>query len=441
MFGFPKRETHTALTRNARSVENKFFQSAGILVAGGVVGQAILVLIVPLLTRLYRPEDFGAFAFFSAILSVFLVISSLRYEMAIPLPRATSHAFVTFSLAVVINGIVSVSVGVVSSVFAEYVSRAIGFESASGLLFLLPCAIFAGGTYKALRFWALRHNRFPAIAWTKVYQSILNAVTQLLCGAIAMGPLGLALGHSVGLFAGAFRLAKGLRYYFQSYRRTLRLRIRIVLARYRRFPFFDVPAALINAIATQLPNLSLAVLFSPAVAGYFLLAEKVMGAPASMISQSVGQVVFARSREAIDKNALGNLVAGVAIRLALITFIPALIIFLAGADIFAFVLGSDWRTSGDYASYLVFGIAVQFVYSSLSLALLAIEAQALSLVLNLQLLFFKALGLGIGYALEDAQSAVILYAVATGAGYLIAIAMLFQKVRRRELQVGNRMTD
>ena len=76
----------------ARLVPGGFYHSILLLFSGTAAGQAIQVACIPLLTRLYSPEDFGTFALFVSIVSLLATISALRYEVAILLPRLESHA-------------------------------------------------------------------------------------------------------------------------------------------------------------------------------------------------------------------------------------------------------------------------------------------------------------------------------------------------------------
>ena len=55
--------------------------------SGTAVAQLLLALAMPVLTRLYTPADYGALAVYSSMLTVLVVVASLRYEPAIPLPE------------------------------------------------------------------------------------------------------------------------------------------------------------------------------------------------------------------------------------------------------------------------------------------------------------------------------------------------------------------
>lgn len=57
------------------------------LVTGTTLVQAITVLASPLLTRLYGPETFGFLAPFISITSIFGVVTCMRYDLAIMLPK------------------------------------------------------------------------------------------------------------------------------------------------------------------------------------------------------------------------------------------------------------------------------------------------------------------------------------------------------------------
>ncbi|MGQ9623675.1 MAG: lipopolysaccharide biosynthesis protein, partial [Candidatus Caldatribacteriaceae bacterium] len=70
----------------------RFGRSVLLLAGGTALGQAVTVLVSPILTRLYSPEDFGVFGVYASLLGIVAVIASLRYEYAIPLPEEDETA-------------------------------------------------------------------------------------------------------------------------------------------------------------------------------------------------------------------------------------------------------------------------------------------------------------------------------------------------------------
>lgn len=73
-------------------MKSSFNKNVLTLATGVSIGQAIPLLISPILTRIYSPEDFGILALFLSIATLISVISSGRYEQAIMLPDTDEEA-------------------------------------------------------------------------------------------------------------------------------------------------------------------------------------------------------------------------------------------------------------------------------------------------------------------------------------------------------------
>ena len=58
-----------------------------LLVGGAAVGQLVVVVTLPLMTRLYTPAAFGIAAVFTGIIVPLNSVASFRYELAIPIPE------------------------------------------------------------------------------------------------------------------------------------------------------------------------------------------------------------------------------------------------------------------------------------------------------------------------------------------------------------------
>jgi len=72
---------------NKLKPKSDFSKNVLVLMTGTTIAQAIPIAISPILTRLYSPEDFGVFALFVAITSVFGSVANGRYDLAIMLPK------------------------------------------------------------------------------------------------------------------------------------------------------------------------------------------------------------------------------------------------------------------------------------------------------------------------------------------------------------------
>jgi len=92
-----------------RLPEGSFLKNVATLMTGTVFAQALLVLLAPILTRLYDAESFGVFSLYTSIVGFLTVIACLRYERAIVLPEKDEDAanllalsmLICFSMAVI----------------------------------------------------------------------------------------------------------------------------------------------------------------------------------------------------------------------------------------------------------------------------------------------------------------------------------------------------
>lgn len=423
----------TLMAWKRRLWQSRFLRAISGLIAASALGQLVLMAAMPFVTRLYSPDDFGVFAVFSAIFGISLVASSLRYELAVPLPASDGNARVLLVLALMLNLATAAIVAVLVLLWGEELALALEVPHLAPVLWMLSPMLIGAGSYRAFRFWAVRRHDFKAIARTRITQSATNAGFQVACGLSGFGAAGLIIGQFFGFSAGTLRLARGS----LPQGRTLlggrfRRRMRLLAARYIRFPKFDVVAAIVNSASIELPNLLLAALFSPAVAGLYLLADKALGAPASLLSQSIGQVLYARSRDAVRQGSIARLTLSVLLGLAAAAALPTLLLFLKGEAIFVLVFGEAWREAGRYAGWLILGVTAQLLFSSVSLVLTATEGQKINLMIQFGLLVLKAAALSGGFLLGDAHAAIALFALVSAAGYLVASAVVIMHARRHE---------
>src|SRR5438132_626653 len=92
----------------------KFFSSSEFLknvltvMTGTTLAQLIPIIFSPVLTRQYSSEDFGVFTLYFSTASIFSLLATLRYEMAILLPKEENDSANLFGLSLFISLIVSI---------------------------------------------------------------------------------------------------------------------------------------------------------------------------------------------------------------------------------------------------------------------------------------------------------------------------------------------
>ena len=147
-----------------RGLKNSiYFKNVLTLVSGTSVAQLIPVLISPILTRLYSPEDFGLLALIVSISTIFGSLVSLKYELAIVLPKENKKALHITLVSLIFSFVFSVILLFVFIIFKGAISELFNNKYLNEWLVILPLIIFLISAYNSLRFYSLRNNNFKII--------------------------------------------------------------------------------------------------------------------------------------------------------------------------------------------------------------------------------------------------------------------------------------
>ena len=356
------------------------------LMAGGALAQALPLLLGPLLTRLYSPQQFGVYHLFAAVAANAAVVACARYEHALPLARDDDEARALFALCRWILLFVVACCAIAAVVWAAL----------SGALWplWLPAAVGALGLLSLATLAAMRARRFAALSASRVLQHGGGAALQAAAGAAGAGLTGLIAAPIAATVVATAWLRPGLARHWNVRRQALRS----VAGRHRDFPLLNTPHAFMGALQDTLAVALIAAWQGPAAAGFWGLALRYLKAPATLVGGAVSQALYPLLADAGTASEQGrNAVRRVMRTLALAALPLVLLLWLFAPAAFALAFGEAWREAGELASALALYVGVHFVASPLAVVTMAWGAQAWALKLALvgQALFVSALAAGL----------------------------------------------
>lgn len=395
--------------------KDSFFKNVSVLVGGTAGAQIIGILSAPILTRLYEPDDFGLLAVFVSLIALFTVLSSLRYELAIPLPKSEQDAANLTVLGLCIVALTSVVVFALTGIFGQTIVTIMDVKKLGEYLWILPLSVFFIGSYQVLSYWCIRQRKFGLIAKTKTRQSVVTAIIQL-AGA-QFGQVYLIAGQVIGQSFGSFALIKNA-FKYVEFRNVKISELRRLAIRYKQFPLFSTPSGFLNAAGNQLPTLILAALFDVTAAGLFMLANKILMLPISMIGSSISNVFLSEAPKAQRENRLGGLVQRLFLKLVDISLVPSIILLLLGPRIFEFIFGNEWKEAGVLASWMSIWLFFVFISSPLNNIFVVLEMQKKSLIFNGILLSARVSAIILGSLTEDLVLTIAIYSVTSAICWL-----------------------
>jgi O-antigen/teichoic acid export membrane protein len=409
----------------------RFARRIAWLSGGTLVGQLILLAVMPLLTRMFTPEDFGLFGVLSAFNGIFGLVMAGRYEFAIPLTEKDDDAAALVILSVLVTVALTVLSVVLVWTFGNSLARLTGLPALMPLLWLVPLILLATGLGQPLEYWSIRRGTMRLNGLSRVVTAGGQAVGQAAFGVAGAGAFGLTLGYGLGYVArfillmgtlpGADRAAMAAARPSQLRRLAWTLRF---------YPTYSTGSSLLKSTAQFLPTILFAMLYGPAVAGAFNLSQRILTTPVRLLSNSTSQAFLA---EAAQRSAAGvlRLFARTVPRFLGVGFLGMVPLLVAGPALFAMIFGDPWRDAGGFAQALVAVQLARFVATPVSQAFNIFGRQDLefhtALLNGLALIVSFSM---IAWLRPPAYQAVLLYSLLTGLSYVVMLGLAWKTTRR-----------
>lgn len=323
-----------------------FIRNSLKLFTSNAVSQIIPILFLPMLTRLYSPSEYGFFAIYLALLLVFGITGTFRYDQVIfslsadetlDAFKAGVKASICLSIMLFICTITAVSLLDIPKVYLLLSFNVLFFS-----------VVQLGVSVLSLDD---KHNEISVIY---ILRAITASGLQTLIALIWDFGFGLVVGQFISSFI-VFLYVINLLKANLSLRAILRMKV------FRFDCLSSTIQSLANSLSNQLPNLFVPYLYGAGVAGYYALAYRLTQLPINFLSNAIRPLILsefkrirddtARKRTFLVKGTVGFLLMGV---------FGFLLIRLFAEEFFRFYSGSEWAEAGRISSYLAAWLMVAF---------------------------------------------------------------------------------
>lgn len=408
---------------------------------GTTISQMIPFIVMPILSRLFTPEEFGLYAFYFSLVTLLTVFATGRYELAIPLPKKHTDAWQILVLSMLILSGFSILLAGFVLLFNEHLLEWFNRPQLGNWLYLIPVFVFLTGTYNVFTLWLHRMKMFAASANSKVQLSLWENLVNLLVGfrknGISIekfgekisalfsknnvvlslnniGFSGLLIGRLAGLIASNFYFLFKIRKTKPSDIHGIQKSEMARLAReHRDFPRINM----LHAASDELKNsgLSFTILyfFMDRVLGIYNQAYRLLRAPLGIIGAAFGHVFFQEVAElSYSHKPISPLIFKTIKKLTFIALPLFTMVFLLSPWFFTIFLGEKWSDVGVYAQYMTPWLFVNFIFSPVSQVALVIGKQFGFWMINLvsSVLVFLSM-LAAGFIFNDIKTGLIIISI------------------------------
>lgn len=353
------------------------------LVSGTLGGRLIALAALPLVTRLYSPQDFALLAVYLSLLNLCSVGACLRFDAAIPVAKSDEDAAQLLVLSLLIAFVLASTGLIVVTAAPKTVADLVGQPALAPWLWLVPVGVLMAASYSALRGWATRARRFGSIAMTRITQSATGVATMLALGWAGIAPFGLLFGNLLNASAGGLRLGLDVaRKDRPVLKQVAPAGLLAALRNYQRYAIYSTPDAIANLAGSQAPMLIIAA-HAGAEAGFLLLAQQIMTAPMTLLGSSIAQVYVSRAPEQLQKGQLAEFTLRILRRLIQAGIGPLVLAGLAAPLLLPPIFGVQWSRAGEIISWMVPWNVLQFIGSPISMVMYVVDRQGAMLALTL----------------------------------------------------------
>ena len=424
-----------------KPLRSEFSKNVITLITGTTFSQIIPLCAMPILSRLFTPEEFGVYAFYFSIVSLLIVFSTGRYEFAIPLPKEKKDAWHILVLSSLILSIFCLMLALIIALFNNQIIGFLNKPAIGKWIYLVPVFVFLTGIYNILTMWMHRQKLFVATSFSKIHNNLWEQLVSIFLGLKKnninlktfftkfsnffsannvvintnnIGFSGLLIGRFSGLLVSNFYLL----FKFRKQEKTLvykteKSELKKVVLRYKDFPRINMFHAVSDELKTSGISFVILYFFMDRSLGIYNQTYKLLRAPLGVIGSAFGNVFFQKAAEMNYNNLpIKPLVFKTIKKLFWIALPIFALIFILSPLFFSFFLGEKWSDVGIYAQYMTPWLFVNFIFSPVSQVGIIVGKQFQFWMINLfsSILVFLSMIVA-GLFIKDIKSGLLIISV------------------------------
>lgn len=407
------------------------------LLSASIIVQIIGLLVYPILTRLYSPDDFGLINLFLSFCGVLSLFATAEFQYSIVLPKDDALAKACFHLGL-ISTIFFTILLICSIPFSVQISRIFKVSELSTWYWAVPIFVFLTAIWTLLNYWYTRKKQFGAISSYQITQSITNASAKLGFGFGGLVSGGLILSAiAAPIVALSLSIARNCKSTIRELFSFDRNNCSLVAKQYANFPKYSLPRAIVNNLSGNLPILLLTPFFGLTEIGLFGMALTLAFRPINMISSSLYQVFYQKTTEQVqNRQSIKSFFSSFVKSVSIIVIPCFILLYFFLPTVIEFILGAGWRETGAYIQIMLVWLLMSALLAPISYISDVFQKQKIALLFELLLFVSRILGLVIGIYTTNFVYAIMGYSFATAIVLLAELLWYRRLIRHYETEIS-----
>jgi teichuronic acid exporter len=349
--------------------------------SGSSLAQLVGIAGLPVLTRLYAPEEFAVQSLFLQVVTYATALVTWRYEYFIQLPKLDADVRALNRLVLVLGCITVLAFTPLLWVFRNAFAVPLGNPDVAPWLFLAPATAVFFSWAVAAQNNAQRHADFRTSGLSELVGKLAYVSTGIVGALLHPGAVGLMITTAVAALGKSGFVLLRWPTWLRSPLRPEVDSVRSVQRHYGRLATSTVISHVLSTSAFAIPQIAIARLYGADVLGQFALALATVFLPSGLIGGAIGQVYYQRAaKQWADGSAFLPLWGDMVRKLLMIGVPIYAAVALLSEAAYPFVFGAQWHLAGEFAGWMALAAFVSFVSSPMDRTCLIVGAASYSIV-------------------------------------------------------------
>ncbi|MCI8547855.1 MAG: oligosaccharide flippase family protein [Bacilli bacterium] len=355
------------------------------LTFGSLIAQAIAILISPITTRIYTPEQLGVYTLLLTVVTLFGPVLSAKIEMAIVTEKEEEKIYPIIVLSAIMCIILSIITIILYTIYI-IITNQFNKEYILYLIIIFVYLVITGFS-NILISYNNRNKDYEIISTVYVIRTIIQNLGLVVFGIMKFSIIGMLISQVVGSLFGLRKQSEKLIPNWNKLKSVKKEDLKKVLKNNYKLILYTTPATLCNSGSYSLINFFITALYGATIFGYYSISFRILGIPLSLVSTNVSKVFFERASNEINQTGkFNNTFKKISLLLLMIAIPMIVLLVLLAPFICKIVFGEEWIIAGQYIQILVFMFGIRLVVSAISPALVIAKKQDVEMKMQITFL-------------------------------------------------------
>ena len=367
--------------------KGSFLRNTAYLFSGNFPGHLLGLLMTPVVTRLYSPEDIGVAGLVLVWVSLASTLTSLKYELAVVAETSQVDSLYLLKVCLWIAFPLSVLCTLGGTVFIFTESFGYGELPLISTL-LIFVLIYLTTQNNTLKYWFIRNETYGPISQQVLILNFSRAGFWVALGVWKAHWWSYLLSEAFARGLSLYPVCRGrvievLKTSTRSLRDSLSL-----LKKHKNFPLMTVPSSFLDNLALSLPTPFIAHHFGVEATGFYVLVHRMVLGTSSILGGVVADTFHGRMAKYSRENPSHSFTffKRTSALLAALGVGPVVLLILWGPELFALVFGKNWYKAGEMAQIVAPWAFFQLVVSPVSRIVVLFDWQKSKLIYDVTVL-------------------------------------------------------